>query len=45
MQNKGAIKTLAIIFGLIFLYQLSFTVVTKVVENRAAKFAQGDEAK
>ena len=45
MQNKGAIKTLAVIFGLIFLYQLSFTVVTKVVEKRAAKFAQGDEAK
>ena len=45
MQNKGAIRTLAIIFGLIFLYQLSFTVVTKVVEKRAAKFAQGDEAK
>ena len=45
MQNKGAIKTLAIIFGLIFLYQLSFTVVTKVVENKAEKFAQGDEAK
>ena len=45
MQNKGAIKTLAIIFGLIFLYQLSFTVVTKVVEKRAAKFAQGDIAK
>ena len=45
MQNKGAIRTLAIIFGLIFLYQLSFTVVTKVVEKRAAKYAQGDEAK
>ena len=45
MQSKGAIKTLAVIFGLIFLYQLSFTVVTKVVEKRAAKFAQGDEAK
>ncbi len=45
MQNKGAIKTLAIIFGLIFLYQLSFTVVTKVVEKKAAKYAQGDEAK
>ena len=45
MQNKGAIRTLAIIFGLIFLYQLSFTVVTKVVEKRAAEYAQGDEAK
>ena len=45
MQNKGAIKALAIIFGLIFLYQLSFTVVTKVVENKAAKFTQGDADK
>ena len=45
MQNKGAIKTLAIIFGLIFLYQLSFTVVTKSVEKKAEKYAQGDEAK
>ncbi|MCR5013331.1 MAG: protein translocase subunit SecDF [Bacteroidales bacterium] len=44
MQNKGAIKALAIVFGLIFLYQLSFTAVTKVVENKAAKFAKGDEA-
>ncbi len=45
MQNKGAIKALAIVFGLIFLYQLSFTVVTKVVEKRAVEYAQGDEAK
>ena len=45
MQNKGAIKALAIVFGLIFLYQLSFTLVTKNVERKAAKFAQGDEAK
>ena len=45
MQNKGAIKTLAIVFGLIFLYQLSFTLVTKNVEKKAAKYAQGDEAK
>ena len=45
MQNKGAIKALAIVFGLIFLYQLSFTLVTKSVERKAAKYAQGDEAK
>ena len=45
MQNKGAIKALAIVFGLIFLYQLSFTLVTKSVEKKAAKYAQGDEAK
>ena len=40
MQNKGAIRAMAIIFGLIFLYQLSFTVVTNVVERKAAKQAK-----
>ena len=40
MQNKGAIRAMAIIFGLIFLYQLSFTVVTTVVERKAAKQAK-----
>ena len=39
MQNKGAIRAIAIIFALIFLYQLSFTVVTKIVERRAEKSA------
>ena len=39
MQNKGAIRAMAIIFGLIFLYQLSFTVVTNIVERKAAKYA------
>ncbi len=45
MQNKGAIRTLAIIFGLIFLYQLSFTIVTKRVERKAAKFAMTEASK
>jgi SecD/SecF fusion protein len=45
MQNKGAIRTLAIIFGLIFLYQLSFTVVTKRVERKAAKYAEAEASK
>lgn len=45
MQNKGAIKALAIVFGLIFLYQLSFNIVTRRVEKKAAEYAQGDEAK
>ena len=36
---------LAIIFGLIFLYQLSFTVVTNVVEKKAAKYAQAEADK
>ena len=39
MQNKGAIRAIAIIFALIFAYQLSFTVVTKIVERRAEKNA------
>ena len=40
MQNKGAIRAMAIIFGLIFFYQLSFTVVTNIVEKKAAKYAK-----
>ena len=42
MQNKGAIRTLAIIFALIFIYQLSFTLVTKRVEKKAAKYAEAE---
>ena len=45
MQNKGAIRTLAIIFALIFLYQLSFTLVTKRVEKKAAKYAEAEATK
>jgi len=45
MQNKGAIRTLAIIFALIFLYQLSFTLVTKRVEKKAAKYAEAEASK
>ena len=39
MQNKGAIRTFAIIFALICVYQLSFTLVTRNVEKRADAFA------
>ena len=45
MQNKGAIRTIAIIFALIFLYQLSFTLVTKRVESKAEKFAEAEATK
>ncbi len=45
MQNKGAIRTLAIIFALIFLYQLSFTLVTKRVEKKAARYAEAEAIK
>lgn len=44
MQNKGAIRALAIIFAVIFLYQLSFTVVTNSVERKAKKYAQNEES-
>ncbi len=42
MQNKGAIRLVAIVFGLACLYQLSFTVVTRNIESKAAKYAAGD---
>ena len=42
MQNKGLIKALAIVFALIFLYQLSFTLVTRLVENKAKKYAESE---
>jgi SecD/SecF fusion protein len=45
MQNKGAIRTIAIIFALIFLYQLSFTLVTKRVERKAEKYAEAEATK
>ena len=45
MQNKGAIRTIAIIFALIFIYQLSFTLVTNRVENKAAKYAEAEATK
>ncbi|MCK0130153.1 protein translocase subunit SecDF [Flavobacteriaceae bacterium F08102] len=45
MQNKGVIKTFAIIFGLICLYYLSFTWVHNRVVNDAKEFANGDPVK
>ncbi len=45
MQSKGAIKVLAIVLALVCLYQLSFTFVTRRVENKAHEYAKGDEKK
>jgi SecD/SecF fusion protein len=45
MQNKGAIRLLAIIFALICIYQLSFTFFAVKVERDAREFAQGDVRK
>ena len=42
MQNKGAIRILAIALAIVCVYQLSFTVVTRVVERDAEKYAMGD---
>ncbi len=45
MQNKGAIRLVAILLGLACLYQLSFTFVTRNVEGKAAAYAAGDMKK
>ena len=45
MQNKGAVKLLAIALALVSLYQLTFTYVTRKVEKDAAIYAQGDPAR
>jgi hypothetical protein len=39
MQNKGAIKLVAILLGIACIWQLSFTAVTYVQEKKAAKYA------
>lgn len=39
MQLKGLIKVFTVIFILVSVYQLSFTVATKLVDNKAEKFA------
>ncbi len=41
MQNKGAIKFFAIIFALVCLFHLSFTLCTRQVEKDAKEFAMG----
>ena len=40
MQNKGLIRLFAILFGLVSLYQLSFTYFAGNVEDAAAKYAE-----
>lgn len=39
MHNKGLIKIFAIIFGLVCIYQLSFTFIASSVESKAEEFA------
>ncbi|MDR1725600.1 MAG: protein translocase subunit SecDF [Bacteroidales bacterium] len=45
MQNKGAIRIVAIIFALVCLYQLSFTYFSKRVEGHAKEYATNAYAK
>ena len=40
MQNKGLIKVFAILFGLVSLYQLSFTFLATNVEDDAKEYAE-----
>ncbi len=40
MQNKGLIRLFAILFGLVSLYQLSFSFFTTKVENEAKEYAK-----
>lgn len=39
MQNKGLIKLFALLFGLVSIYQLSYTFITSKVESEAEVFA------
>ena len=40
MQNKGLIKLFAILFGIVSLYQLSFTFFANKVEDKASIYAK-----
>lgn len=45
MQNKGLIKLFAVLFGLVSIYQLSFTFKNNSIESQAAAIANGDTVK
>ncbi|MFI3266919.1 MAG: protein translocase subunit SecDF [Rikenellaceae bacterium] len=45
MQNKGAIRLVAILLAIACAYQLSFTFVTRNVEKKANEYAAGDQQK
>ena len=45
MQNKGLVKLFALLFGLVSIYQLSFTFKNSSVEKEAETFANGDTVK
>lgn len=45
MQNKGAIRLLAIVFAIICVYQISFTLFTVKTQRDAVKYSGGDPVK
>ena len=45
MQNKGLVITLATLLALVSAFYLSFSFVTNHYDNKAAEYAQGDDAK
>lgn len=44
MQNKGAIRFFAIAFAVVCAFQLSFTIVTTLVEKKAKNYASNEQA-
>ncbi|RNC83577.1 MAG: protein translocase subunit SecDF [Winogradskyella sp.] len=42
MQNKGLVKLFALLFGLVSIYQLSFTFKANQIEKEAKQFAQSN---
>ena len=45
MQNKGLVKLFALMFGLVSIYQLSFTFKANQIEKKASAIANGDQVK
>ncbi|MCX7548669.1 protein translocase subunit SecDF [Xanthomarina sp. F1114] len=45
MQNKGLVKLFAILFGLVSIYQLSFTFKANSIDEDARVYASGDAVK
>lgn len=40
MQNKGLVKLFAFLFGIVSIYQLSYTFITSKIENEASRYAE-----
>ncbi len=45
MQNKGLVKLFALLFGLVSIYQLSFTFKANQIKKNATAIASGDQVK